>query len=95
MDLLCTLTTVPLAGGWDAVYLLRRWMMTIGDTKQEHFTRPKEEYDRLIAVARAAKAAYVDGVVRVTHIHGENFYMVPDKSMDKILSALAAVEDLL
>ena len=33
-------------------------MMTIGDVKQEHFTRPKEDYDKLLRVARAAEIAW-------------------------------------
>lgn len=32
--------------------------MTIGDVKQEHFTRPKEDYDSLLLVARRAKVIF-------------------------------------
>jgi predicted urease superfamily metal-dependent hydrolase len=65
-------------------------MMTIGDTKQEHFTRPKEEYDRLLVVARAA-VAVADDSVPVPY----KGYEVGRETFEKMAEALAAVEDLL
>jgi len=61
------------------------------DKSDVHYTVPKEDYTRLLAVARAAKAfVYTEWTFDVHHCPPAAL-----KEHDKLIRALAAVEDLL